>query len=1080
MGSSEEPTYFTCTLGQAAAYPRGLDQNINDFIDRQAQTNPSLPAVGFYSPSKDPKENWKSTVFTFQEVHSGSCSTAKAIAKVSNVPERETVALLCPSSADFLLAWLALMRLGHPVLLIAPQCSPSAIAHLCKQCGTSCLFYDDVYESLAKDASKEATNLDSRLSPLLLPFVEGSNAFEVLKQQPVGNIELVQIPDTEVAYLHHTSGTSTGIPKPIPQSHRAGCGVLPRLNGKNKATFTTTPLYHGGVADLFRAWTSNAMIWLFPGKEVPITASNVVKCLESSKLADAPSIRYFSSVPYVLEMMASNERGLSSLRDMDIVGVGGAALPTQVGDRLVAEGVNLVSRFGSAECGFLMSSHRDYTKDSEWQYLRPGDGSKFLRFEKRDEGLCELVILSGWPHIAKTNREDGSFATSDLLAAHPTIPNAWRYAARADSQLTLVTGKKFDPSPLESAISASSALIQDVLVFGNGMPYPGALLFRSEAGKSLSDQEVVKELSAPVEDLNRDSQSHARIPRNMLVPMSYIESPLDKSSKGTILRGKAEERYAAQIENAYDNVFTTSEDIPDVEVEGTILNTVSSIMEPSSHGHEKLQPETDLFAYGVDSVASVQIRHAAARLLPKGKEDLPMTVVQDAGTVQKLSQLIVDIRHGNQQADRSAHTDPAYMMEELAAQYSSMSAQSAHQSLSRSSKASTDDGKVILLTGPTGAIGSHLLRQLLDVSSVKHIHLLLRGATQEAARERVIKALETRKLGVPTEFGSKVSIHTCKLADTRLGLPDETYNRLAQEVDIIYHLAWSVDFLLPLHGFRQHFAGLQSLLQLSTERSGRNTCKFIFCSSTASVASFSSIYSGQAIPEQLITDPKVSGGIGYSQSKWVAENICLRAAGPHSDVTIVRVGQVSGDTINGVWNQSEAYPLMLASATVTGSLPGLPNEKVDWIPVDRAARAFVELLGQESAGVRALHVLNEDRSTSWRKFLNWIREDGDFKIVEVDEWLRRLERLRESGDRQEREHPALKLLDFWKKAYGGGGEKDAKAAPKTTSEPGYEMSASRKAMPVLSSVGPMEKQYAIKLWRWSKASIGGAVDKAAR
>jgi len=83
---------------------------------------------------------------------------------------------------------------------------------------------------------------------------------------------------------------------------------------------------------------------------------------------------------------------------MDIAGVGGAALPAEAGDELVLNGVNLISRFGSAECGFLMSSHRDYENDKEWAYLRSGPGMEKIKFEEQDDGLVELIVLDGWPH----------------------------------------------------------------------------------------------------------------------------------------------------------------------------------------------------------------------------------------------------------------------------------------------------------------------------------------------------------------------------------------------------------------------------------------------------------------------------------------------------------------------------------------------------------------------------------------------------------------------------------------------------------------------------------------------------------
>lgn len=47
----------------------------------------------------------------------------------------------------------------------------------------------------------------------------------------------------DVAYLYHTSGTLTGLPTPIPQTHRATVGVLPSCSGSVYSSFSTIPLY---------------------------------------------------------------------------------------------------------------------------------------------------------------------------------------------------------------------------------------------------------------------------------------------------------------------------------------------------------------------------------------------------------------------------------------------------------------------------------------------------------------------------------------------------------------------------------------------------------------------------------------------------------------------------------------------------------------------------------------------------------------------------------------------------------------------------------------------------------------------
>jgi acyl-coenzyme A synthetase/AMP-(fatty) acid ligase len=364
-----------------------------------------MPVVGFFSPGEK-GASWKSHVLTFRDVRQGSENIAEALSTRLGSRPGQTVALLCPSSPDFLFTWLAIIRLGHSALLIAPQCSPSAVAHLCKSCDVQFLLYDEMYENLAERASEDASKgSGTPLETLILPF-NGEDIFDVISRPPPkATTTTAAVKQIEIAYLHHTSGTSTGIPKPIPQSHRAAVGVLPALDGRRHASFTTTPLYHGGIADLFRAWTSNALIWFFPGQHLPITAANVCKCLEvasSCASKGSPEVKYFSSVPYILQMMADDKAGLRHLQRMDIVGVGGAALPAEVGDRLVRDNVNLISRFGSAECGFLMSSYRDFDKDKAWQYLRSSPGGEqqsLLMFERQEDGVSELVIQPGWPHM---------------------------------------------------------------------------------------------------------------------------------------------------------------------------------------------------------------------------------------------------------------------------------------------------------------------------------------------------------------------------------------------------------------------------------------------------------------------------------------------------------------------------------------------------------------------------------------------------------------------------------------------------------------------------------------------------------
>lgn len=81
--------------------------------------------------------------------------------------------------------------------------------------------------------------------------------------------------------------------------------------------------------------------------DLPITADNLLHSFEILPT----SARSFLSVPYILELLSDSAQGMRVLADLDLVSTGGAPLPTEIGNKLCAEGVKLVSRYGSSECG---------------------------------------------------------------------------------------------------------------------------------------------------------------------------------------------------------------------------------------------------------------------------------------------------------------------------------------------------------------------------------------------------------------------------------------------------------------------------------------------------------------------------------------------------------------------------------------------------------------------------------------------------------------------------------------------------------------------------------------------------------
>lgn len=258
-----------------------------------------------------------------------------------------------------------------------------------------------------------------------------------------------------------------------------------------------------------------------------------------------------------------------------------------------------------------------------------------------------------------------------------------------------------------------------------------------------------------------------------------------------------------------------------------------------------------------------------------------------------------------------------------------------------------------------------------------------------------------------------------------------------------------MNFSLPLRSFEENIAGVKNLLDFVI--SCENDTQMIFCSSIASVTG-----KQDRISEAVSTSPKDASKLGYSRSKWVAEAVCSAAAMQlemTGRIKVLRIGQLTGDTQNGIWNMSEAWPLMLSTVNVVGCLPRL-NEKLGWMPMDKAAKAVVELAftGLRDDDCLVYHVCNNLLSPFWSEMLTWIARARreKFEVVEPEIWLEKLENLQQ--------HPAKSLLWLWREAFVTAG----KAQP----EQEFQTKRAEGASRTMKFLRPVDEWTVEKIWRW--------------
>jgi acyl carrier protein len=120
----------------------------------------------------------------------------------------------------------------------------------------------------------------------------------------------------------------------------------------------------------------------------------------------------------------------------------------------------------------------------------------------------------------------------------------------------------------------------------------------------------------------------------------------------------------------------------------------------------------------------------------------------------------------------------------------------------------------ILLTGATGFLGVFLLHELLQQTRA-NMYCLIRPSDQVEGGDRIKKSLEKYGLWNPL-YSARIVPVVGDLSHPLLGLSDEQFNRLAEEIDVIYHNGALVNYVAPYSvSKRPNVLGTQEVLRLA-------------------------------------------------------------------------------------------------------------------------------------------------------------------------------------------------------------------------------------------------------------------------
>lgn len=891
---------------------------------------------------------------TYKEFNDKVNNIAKILKDVG-ISKNTPVALFFDKSIEMIESIFAVLKAGGCYVPILPDEDEKRIQYILNDCRAKCILTHKNYK----------IKTDIKIIDV-----------EEIKNEEIENIN-IDISNEDIAYIIYTSG-STGNPKGTMVTHKNICNLkysiekdeILKATDKDISISLLKYSFDASGIDIYTSILFGGTLILVE-KEDELNPEKVVKIMEKNRVT-----RSFLIPKWIENIVIQDKLLNSNLSNLRILGTGGETLKPHILEHLLGKYKNLkvLNLYGPTETTMFTTVKVVTKKEIENNYTsigRPIYGSRIGVINKENRLMPvntkgELIIYEdkdsirniskGYLNLDKItnekfiniynsviNEEIKAYKTGDIVKINDNLEI--EFIGRDDDVVKVNGGYLIALNEVENTIQK--------LLGENFKTFPVAIPYRNT--KIIILFVVKNEKNISIDNIKRYINKNISF---YMKPKKIIElDEFPRNSSGKVNRKKLQEIAIKYMEDNKNEVI-----LPKTEIEEDIYNIIKKII---------LIDEFSIYDDFIDDL---------------GIDSLSLTALYT--NLEKYNIKIQDIYNN------SNVKDLAYFIEnnniELKPNIEGI------ENIKILNNVKPFDLSNILLTGVTGFLGIHILKDLLYNENIKNIYCIIRNKINLTGEKRLnilIKYYFPNDNKILEKIEEKVIILDGDITKEKFGIEDEKYFDLKNKVTTVINSAANV----------RHFAKPRVIRKDNVE-SVKNIMEF--CKENISLAHISTLsivgFKEEETLEKEFDENTlyIKQGFQYNPyliSKFEAEKEILQEVNSKNlNAVIFRLGNIMPRISDGKFQKNENQNVFLKAIKAMVEAKMIPKEIMDlnleFSPVDECSKIIVELLkkGDKSS---IYHILS-NREIKVSKLKEIFEKFGyELQITNINKFTEKIEEI---------------------------------------------------------------------------------------